>query len=266
MKDLDWPQLRRGAFRQRSAIWALVFKEFKIKIGKSRIGLFWALVEPMVGMTMMASIRWAAGNAEVNNVHIVLFVGMGFVVYNAFRSGINYIPHAINANQGLLNYPQVKPIDAIIARFIVTNWLHLLASMLLVFCVWLAIGVYPNFPDPWLCITVLVTAMALGMGVALPLTVFGTKNESIFKFIGIISMPLMILSAVVFSLNEMPQHVRQLLAWNPLVHLTEGFRHGAFGTRLFSEYNPLYPEILAIVLNGFGYALYYLYRFKLMMK
>ncbi|WP_319528822.1 ABC transporter permease [uncultured Cohaesibacter sp.] len=264
--DLDWPQLKRGAYRQRSAIWALVFKEFKIRLGKSRIGLFWTLVQPMTSMVMMAFIRLASGTTEIHQIDVVLFIGMGFVIFNAFRPGINFIPQSISSNQGLLNYPQVKPIDTIIARFILSCWLHLLASILLVFVVWWILGDYPEFPDPLLCVTTLIIAFLFGLGVSLPLTIFGTINESVLKFVNIVSMPLMILSGVMFSMNEMPQTVRQLLAYNPLVHLIEGFRHGAFGVRLFPEYNLAYPVFVTIGLLGIGFALYFIYRFRLLMK
>ncbi|WP_119306359.1 ABC transporter permease [Cohaesibacter haloalkalitolerans] len=264
--DINAAQLRSGAYRQRSAIWALVFKEFKIRLGKSRIGFFWTMVEPIIGMIMFGLIRLSIGQSEVHHVPVMLFIGTGFIVFNAFRSGMNFIPNAIIANQGLLNYPQVKPIDTILARFILSIWLHLLASSFMLLLLWWVTGDHPSFVDPLLCIQTLVLATLLGLGVAFLIAIYGTQHESVFKLIGIIGMPMMILSGVMISMNELSASARQYLAWNPIIHLVEGFRHGAFGTRLFPEYDLGYPTLVTVLLLGLGYALYYNYRFKLLMK
>lgn len=210
-KDLDWAEVKRGAFRQRSAIWALVFKEFKIKLGNSRIGLFWTLMEPIVGMLMISAIWYYADRPTIQGINVTLFIGSGFIVYLTVRLGISYIPHAINANQALLNYPQVKPIDTLIARFIQGTWLHALASILMLLGVWWVVGVRPAFPDPLLCLEMIGVSMLLAAGLSLLIAVFGTLNDSILKAIGILSQPLMILSGVMYSTYELPSIARQVL-------------------------------------------------------
>lgn len=266
LRDLDWETVKRGAYRQKSAIWALVYKEYKIKLGVSRIGLFWTLMEPVIGMLMISAVWYYAGRPTIQGTHITLFIGSGFIIFLTVRQGINYIPYAINANQPLLNYPQVKPIDTLIARFIQGMWLHALACIIMLLGLWWLGGIRPSFPDPLLCLEMVGTAMLLAMGLSLPIAVFGTLNESIFKAIGIFSQPLMILSGVMYSTYELPAIARDVLWWNPIVHLVEGFRAGAFGTKLFPEYEPFYPLLFGIFSLGFGYALYFVYRFRLMQK
>lgn len=264
--DIDWVTLKRGAYRQKSAIWALVFKEFKIKLGKSRIGLFWVLVEPIVSMLMVSGIWYVAGRETIQGTHVMLFIASGFIVFLTVRQGVNYIPHAINANRALLNYPQVKPIDTMLARFIQGMWLHALASLAMLVGLWWIVGVMPTFPDPLLCFQSLGIAMLLALGIALPIGILGTLNESILKLVGVLTQPLMILSGVLYSLNELPVSARELLAYNPIVHLVSAFRYGAFGTKLFPEYSLSYPAFFGFISLGIGSTLYYILRFRLLRK
>ncbi len=76
----------------------------------------------------------------------------------------------------------------------------------------------------------------------------------------------MIVSGVMYSMSELPTAARQILAYNPIVHLVSGFRAGAFGTKPFPEYDLLYPFFFGLLCFGFGYAFYYIYRFRLMQK
>ncbi|WP_114008008.1 ABC transporter permease [Cohaesibacter intestini] len=262
----SWAQFKTGAYRQKSAIWALVFKEFRLKLGQSRIGLFWALVEPIFSMMTIASIWHVNGVHTMQGTDVYLFIGSGFIVFITVRQGISYIPQAIDANKALMNYPQVKPIDTLLARFIQGMWFHALASVLMLVGLWWFIDAVPTFPDPLLSLTAIFVAMLLAMGISLPLAVFGTINNNVLKFIGIVSQPLMILSGVMFSIADLPATARSILQWNPIVHLVAAFRHGSFGSKLFPEYNLLYPIMFGAICLGFGYALYYIYRFRLIQQ
>ena len=255
---------KRGFQRQASAIWALIFKEYKIRLGKSRIGLFWSLFEPIVGMSIMSAVWWVSGRTSMDGVHITLFIGSGFIAFNTVKTGFGFIAHAIQANMSLLNYPQVKPLDTILARFIYSMIMHAWASVLLLCLVWWLIGAYPTFPDPLMCVEVIVVGMLLALGIATPLAVLGVLNDNVFKVVGIITSPLVILSGVIFSISDLPAQFQEILAYNPLLHITVGFRAGALGSPLFSGFDLGYPLECAVIGLGVGYALYFKYRFRLL--
>ena len=262
----DIALIKKGFHNQKSAIWALVFKEYKIRLGKSRIGLFWALTESIFGMIAMSAIWYAGGRSEVHGIHVSLYIGSGFLLFNTIRLGIGYIPHAIDANVALLNYPQVKPLDTILARFIQGVWMQLWSAVLLFGLLWWIIGVLPTFPDPLMCISATFKACLMALGLGLILAVFGTLNLSLLKFVAIISQPLMLLSCVIFSPSDIPLVAQEILAYNPIVHVLDEFRAGAFGTKLFAFYDGNYPLYFGLLCIGFGCAFYYRYRFRLLQQ
>ncbi len=235
-------------------------------MGWSKLGVLWVLLEPIVAMAMISLIWLIIGREKIDNVPVMLFIGSGFVVFLIVRRGISPIPQAIKANRALLNYPQVKPLDTIFARFLLEMWLHLIASILLFFALWWFGDMLPGFQDPLEIILALAVAALLSIGIAMPLAVYGEFYESLTRIVGIVSRPLMIASAVIYSINDLPPAAREALAWNPIVHIISSFRHGAFGVKLFEGHSLAYPALTGLVLFGFGMVAYYANRFRLIQQ
>ncbi len=256
-------EMKTGWYRQRSAIRGLVFKEFKIKQGIGRLGLFWILAEPVVGMMVISLLWLVIGRAKIDGVHVMLFIGSGFAIFNMIKNSISSIPQAIIANAALLNYPQVKPIDTLIARFILEMWLQLIAMFLMFFGIFWLLDVLPEFADPLLSLEAIGTALIFSAGIAFPLSVYGTFYVSLTKAVNIITSPLMLVSAVMYSVNDLPVRAREVLTWNPIVHIIEAFRSGLFGTKMFQGHNLGYPFMIGICLLGFGCIAYSVNRYKL---
>lgn len=261
-----WWQVRTGWQRQSSVIQALIYKEFKMRLGISRLGLVWTLLEPIVAMTMISAIWLVIGRDKIDGVHTMLFIGAGFIIFLIIRLGMNVVSKAILANEALLNYPQVKPIDTVLARFIHEMALHTIAAVLLFFVLWWFLDLVPVFHDPLMMVTAYAVAMMMSLGVSLLLAIYGTFYPGIMKAVEFTSRPLMIGSAVIFSINDLPPVGRQVLAWNPIVHIIQQFRFGAFGTKLFAGHDILYPAMLGIILLGVGILAYYANRYKLIQK
>jgi len=259
-------QLKTGWQRQLSVVQALIYKEFKIKLGITRIGLIWVLLEPVVSMIMISGIWLIIGRDKIDGVHTMLFIGAGFVVYIIIQRGLGQISSAISANESLLNYPQVKPIDTVIARFILEMTLQIMAAVLLFFSLWWIGDIVPVFHDPLMMLMAIGIAMVMSGSIGLLLATYGTFYPSLKKAVDLVTRPLMILSGIIYSIRDLPPLAREILSWNPIIHIVEYFRAGAFGTKLFAEHDLMYVLMITIVLLGFSMVAYYVNRFKLIQK
>ncbi len=259
-------EFKTGFYRFKSVIWALFFKEFKIRLGKSKLGIVWVLLEPMIAMSLMSIIWLVIKRNTIENIHTMLYLGSGFIVFLIVRRGINPIPQGIKSNSSLLNYPGVKPIDTIFARFFLEMWLHSIASILLFATLFWTIGVHPTFPDPLLAFRAIGIAFMLSLGIGLLLGIYGQFYESVTKTVNILTQPLMIMSGVLYSMNDLPQKAREALSWNPIVQLISAFRQGALGIKPFEEYDLSYPTYLSIFVLGIAFVAYYANRFRLIQK
>jgi capsular polysaccharide transport system permease protein len=255
--------LLRGLKRQSSVIMAIIFKDIKVRQRTSKFGIFYVLIEPMVFILAIASIRYLFRTTSVDGLHVMIWVPLGVSAFLLFRRCISKVPMAIKSNEGLLDYPQVKPIDPVIAMFILEMTLTMIASGLAIFLIWWVMGVGPSFPRPLETIGVVVALLAGSFGVALVLAVYGTFYENIPRTIRFLNRPLIFISGVIFSVSALPAYIREYLAWNPLLQFIEYIRLYAAGHPTFPEGDLFYACLVSISMLGVGFIAYYANRYRL---
>ena len=97
---------------------ALLHREVATRFGEYRLGFFWMLFEPILGVIIVGVLIGSLGARAVPEIPYPFFVLNGMLLMGLltgpFSAGVN----AINSNRGLLVYPSVRPLDTFIARFI----------------------------------------------------------------------------------------------------------------------------------------------------
>jgi len=192
-----------------------------MSVGKA--GLFWTFFEPFFQIFMFISLRMLiiSNTGQASNFDYAVFMASGFIAFNMFRNILSGATGAFTANKALFSYKQVKPIDTIIGRVMV----ELFLTSIIVF-IFLAIGFFLQtsnlFPENILMVFagylwLTVFSFAIGLLVAVGNTFF----ISIGKLIGIISFPLLILSAIFFPLISLPPAAQEILLYNPVLHFME---------------------------------------------
>lgn len=256
-------ELVRGLKRQSSVIMAIIFKEFKVRIRTSKFGLFYMLIEPMVMILMISTIWYMFRMTMIDGVHVLIYLPLGFAAFLIFKRSLSSIPSAVKSNQGLLDYPQVKPIDSIIAVFTFEMILTIFASALAMLLIWWVTGIAPSFPQPLEALGLLGALLALSFGCSTLLAVYGTFYENIPRTIGMLRRPLIFISGVIFSVKSLPPDIQWYLSWNPLLHFTEGARYYAAGHQVFMYWDIDYAIIVSVAMLGLGYVAYFANRYRL---
>ncbi|MFP3355396.1 ABC transporter permease, partial [Pseudoalteromonas sp. SIMBA_153] len=68
----------------------------------------------------------------------------------------------------------------------------------------------------------------LGLGAGLVVSVAATMIPELGKIVRMLSLPLLIISGVIFPLNQMPHWLLEYLMLNPIPHALETLRLGFF--------------------------------------
>ena len=263
-KPTGWRQeLAVGWHKHSSVIAALIIKDFKMKASKDRFGMVWLILEPMFLLVMMSSLWYLIGRTEIQGVNVALYISSGLIVFNILRHSMTTIPASIKANVGLLNYPQVKPISCIFARFLFELFLLLLTACCLYFIFWWFLDLVPVYNDPLRTCQAVGVTLLFGVGIALLLGVYTTLYPTIGKIFAMMSRPLVFLSCIIHSLRDLPQTAQKYLLYNPIVHLVEVARELLFDLHQYPGVSLTYPFIWAISTLGIGFVAYYVNRFKL---
>lgn len=257
------PSLVRGLRRQSSVIMAIIFKDFKVRQRTSKFGIFYVLIEPMVFILAIASIRYMFRITTVDGLHVLIWIPLGVAVFLIFMRSVTKIPSALKSNQGLLDFPQVKPIDPVIAVFILEMTLTMAASGLAMFLIWWIMDVGPWFPRPLEAIGIVAALLAGCFGVSLLLAVYGTFYENIPRTVRFLNRPMIFMSGVIFSVGALPPYVREYLAWNPILQFIEHFRLYAADHAVIPEADLGYACFASALMLGLGIIAYYANRHKL---
>ncbi|RYZ04773.1 MAG: hypothetical protein EOO73_22560 [Myxococcales bacterium] len=217
----------RGSLTQLQVVHALLLRETKTRFGANQLGYIWAFVEPLLWIGMFVAFYGLFGRMTPPGLSVVAFLATGIVPFSLFRDTAQRCLSAIEANKGLLFYPQVRPLDLVIARAILEGATHLIVMVLLMGGVALWDGALRV--DSWLE-TLAGLALALGLGASLGLlccglSVYSATVERLFpSFIRLIFWA----SALFHPVETLPKAARDILLLNPVVHAIEMTRDGWF--------------------------------------
>jgi len=218
-------------------ILALMLREMTSKYGRSPGGYIWAILEP-IGMITVLSFGFSLvmRSPSLGNSFIV-FYASGFLVFNHYRSLESVTTRSLLYSRGLLRYPVVTWLDAILARFLLNLLTNVLNTILILGGV-----IYFAADNSYVRLGPMVEAMGLAAILALG---FGTLNallvgvwplwSTIYK---ILTKPLLLASAVLYIVEDLPQLAGKVLWYNPISHITGLMRSGVFVT-----YNPQYISV-----------------------
>lgn len=259
----SWFEFRSGLRRQGNVVLALMFKDFRSRATAGKLGLVWVIADPVSKIVLLSTFWWLGGRMEISGVHVVLFISVAVVPFTMVSHAMSGTAAAMTANQAFYNYPQVKPIDALLARFTLDTVLLIVGAILTFFCLAWFFDLHLHLHRILPLIGVMLITIALSFGIALFNATYGCLYEGYSKTMSFLSRPLIFISAVFYTPNDLPAQARYILSWNPIAQLVEYARLYALGIRLFPEASLTYPAMAALIVLFMGFIAYYPNRFRL---
>ena len=235
---------------------ALLKREFLTRFGEYRLGFFWMLFEPLLGVVVIGLLIGSLAGRTVPEIPYPFFLLNGMLIMKLFTGPLNTGINAVGANQGLLVYPSVKPLDTFIARFLY-ELITTIFSFLLFCAIAMWIGVQLSFASLDVLLACYLITWFTGCGMGLILGVAAAHFNEVEKLVMIVQRPLMFVSAVLLPLSALPESGQQMLLINPLVHTIELARHSLFPFYGVEGPNLAYPTAVAIIVLSVGLTLFH---------
>lgn len=216
-----------GLTRQSEVVFAIVMRETRTRFGANRLGYLWALLEPsLVILTFYVFFR-VVGRASPPGMDLFSFIATGVLPYTLFSNSVNRVAEAINGNKALLYYPQVQPLDLVIARSLLEA-----ATFVAVFILLLGghalINQELRIDSPLTTINGMALASLLGTTLGLIFCGLGQISTAPERARGPILRPLFWISGIFFTAETLPEEARGVMLLNPLLHASEMVRDGWF--------------------------------------
>jgi capsular polysaccharide transport system permease protein len=247
-------------FKTPRTIGALILREMQTTYGRSPGGYAWALLEPIGGIALLTLIIVSGFRLREPALgsNFQLFFASGLLVLIMFQTVSGRIGQSINFSRNLLFYPGVKYTDALIARFVLNMLTQTLVFLVILLGILILFDVQTIVdPLPILAGLGLTGLLALGIG---------TLNCFLFNVVPIwdpiwqiLTRPLILVSTVFYTFEQIPQQYQPIGWWNPLVHLVGLIRQGLYPSYDGYWVTPLYPATLGTLTLVFG--LLFLHRF-----
>lgn len=223
------------------SIGALMLREMSTTYGRSAGGYIWAVLEPAAAVVFLTVVISVGVGVRVPALgqNFALFYASGMLGFMTYLRVSAKVGNCIPFSRALLNYPGVTWIDALLARY----FLSMLTNMV-VFSIVIG-GLIAIFHIE---VSINVSALALGVAMCAVLSLgIGTLMAYLFPVYptiqliwSILTAPLMLISGVLFLFDDLPQRSRDLLWFNPLIHVVGMVRSGFYPYYTADYVSPIY--------------------------
>lgn len=214
---------------QKAVVLSLFLREMKTRFGAHKWGYIWAVLEPAAFIGIFWVLFGFHARKTLPGIDYPIFIMTGIIPWLLFNNIVNRSMAAFEANRGLFNYRQVKPIDTILSRVLVECLIYfvvLLCFMALGNALGFRVGI-DNIPGVGLIVGELVL---FSFGIGLFSAVVSQFSENYAKVIGLMLRPLYFASGMFFSVDTVPEKFRWMLLLNPVIHFIELIRSFYFKT------------------------------------
>ncbi|MFM5499888.1 ABC transporter permease [Aeromonas sp. 600584] len=239
----------------RDVVFGLLIRELKTRFGNYRLGYAWALLDPLLMISAFSLIFGLRGSSGFGGAPAPLFITASYLPFLFFRNVVSKLQSAVSANMGLFCYRQVTPFSTFIARFMLETMIGIIVGCILVMgLLWFGFDAIPD--DPLQVILIYFLLMAFSFSLGIIFCVVCNLFQEADKFLGLLMMPLMFISCVMYPLMTIPAQYQHWFLWNPLVHAVELIRSGWLAGYSSPNVSWIYFSSVTLILLTFAMSCY----------
>jgi capsular polysaccharide transport system permease protein len=206
---------------------ALMLREARTRYGRRQAGYLWALIEPILHISVIMMVYSYMSRPCPLGDSLPLFLATGVATFLGWRNLMNRTRGGYGSNAALLTYPIVKIPDVFLGRALLelATW-YLVTVILIGALILMGHGDLPR--NPLVMLEAMLALFCIGVGVGICL---GLLTEFVPSLGSFLNMPMRILyfaSGVFILPDSMPPAIRDILAWNPILHGIALFREGYY--------------------------------------
>lgn len=220
-----------GSYKQAIALqgrvlWALSLREIQGKHGKSRLGYIWQIIKTGFNVGVFWGIRAFSNVPSPESIPLPIFLLMGFVPWFIFSQCVTLALEAVRTNKSLLTFPQITPLDLILASCLVA-WVTEAIVLIIYMSAIVMLGYHVTLHDPISFGASFLGIGFFGLGVGLVLNAIAVYLPVMEKLVPMVMRVLFFSSGLFFSPLAVGGELGRILMWNPVSNIIELMR-GAF--------------------------------------
>jgi capsular polysaccharide transport system permease protein len=230
---------------------AVLMQDMRSRFGNSYLGYLIALAWPLSHLGVITGAYLLRTRIAPIGDSPTLFIATGCIPYILCLYPARLMALTITHNFQLLNIPIIRPIHLIISRSILETLNAIIVLALFVSVIYIAdVEIIPVEPTD--AAAAIGAAIFLGLGLGFFNVVMCTIVGRYFYIIFILTMVLLYaFSGVYMPTSMMPEELRNILTYNPILHLVEWLRSAYFTSYDSDQIN----KALIFWVGGIGIAI-----------
>lgn len=252
----------KNLFSYRKLIWQLSLKTLKSKYSGSMLGLWWAIVTPLILAISINIIFTNVFKVEIRN--FTLFVLAGIIPWLFFSNTLSEATNSFIINSSLLRQ-STFPREIVPVATIFANFLNFIIGFLVLLPLFIIFRIEVILVLPLLLLVLLLHLIfLLGLGIIFSsLNVF-SRDVSHFLSIGL--MIWFWITPIFYSLDMIKFPYRWVCLLNPMTYYVIFYRDILFEAKIPSLLTVLISLLIAIVFFGGGYLFFLKKESKLLKR
>lgn len=231
---------------QARVIIALALREVHTLYGGKSLGYLWAILQTAFGVAVFWTIRHFAHAVAPHGMTILTYLVSGFGIWNIIAKNLGKCMAAIDGNRALLTFPQVTPLDIMLARCLVISSTQIVSMAIILGCGTL-FGYTVQIADLGLLIYAIFMATFLGLGLGASLGSLAVYIPALQQIVPMIMRLLFFASGIFYSVSAFSHRIGDFLMLNPIMQIIELTR-----TALSNSYVSPYADIWYVTQVTFG--------------
>jgi ABC-type polysaccharide/polyol phosphate export permease len=206
--------------RYRYLLWNLILRDLRVRYKRSVLGLFWAMVNPLLTMAVLVTVFSGLFRFDVE--HYPIYILAGLLLWNLFARGTSVAMRSVIDN-GIIRGKIYVPASVFVAAAVGSALVNLLFALVPLLVLAVLTGVRPNLAWFYLPVPILQTALlTFGIGVLIAaLAVFFADMLDIYE---VLLGALFYLTPIIYPVTILPEPLLSLERYNLLFAFISGFR------------------------------------------
>lgn len=253
----------KEVWRYRDLLVLFVKRDITTVYKQTILGPLWYFIQPLFTSIIFTLVFNNLGSISTGNIPPFLFNLAGITAWNYFTACFTGTSDTFRSNAGIFGkvyFPRViMPMSITISNLMKFGIQLLIFFIFYFYFFFQGVELSPN--SNLLLFPVYVVMMALlGLGMGMIVSSMTTKYRDLNVLVGFAVSLLMYVSAVPYPLSEarkkLPPFVADMVAYNPLTQIIEGFRYMLLNTGSFSWLGFFYTLAVSIVLFLVGLVIF----------
>lgn len=232
----------REIYNYRSMISSLVRRELRGRYKGSFLGFFWTFLNPLLQLLVYSLVFSVIVRVDIEKYYLFVFVAL--IPWLFFSSGLTAGSGVIINNKDLVKkiyFPrEVLPI-----AHVITNFINMLLSFIVVFVVILFSGIEINFLALIFLPIIFLIQFLIVLGITFLVSSLTVYLRDLEHIMTIGSMAWMYLTPILYSINMVPESFVPILMLNPMTSVILAYRDILYYGQI-----PQFTTLLGAVLMG----------------